>query len=75
MLGPARLHHTLAHGDVISKAAAGAYLAALFPQYATLADRAIAHRAGTPQAFTFADVRTAAASLNAVADDASRRFA
>jgi GNAT superfamily N-acetyltransferase len=31
VLGPARLHHTLAHGYVISKAAAGTYLAELFP--------------------------------------------
>jgi nucleotidyltransferase-like protein len=73
-LGPARLHHTLAHGDVISKAAAGTYLAALFPQYADLAHRAIARRAGAPQEFTFADLRTAAASVHAVADDAWNRF-
>lgn len=74
VLGPARLHHTLATGDVISKAAAGAYLATLFPAYADLAGRATAHRAGTPQHFTFADVRTAAESVNAVASDAWRRF-
>jgi hypothetical protein len=75
VLGPARLHHTLAHGDIISKAAAGGYRGSLFPPYADLADRAIAHRAGRSQTFTYADLRTAAASVNAVADDAWRRFA
>lgn len=35
---------------------------------------AIAHRAGAPQQFTFADLRAAAASVHAVADDAWTRF-
>lgn len=73
-LGPARLHHTLAYGDIISKAAAGAYLAELFPAYAELAGRAVAHRAGTPQQFSAADLRAAAASVDAVAEDAWSRF-
>jgi len=74
VLGPARLHHTLAFGDVISKAEAGAYLGSLFPAYAEIARRAIAHRAGEPQEFTLRDLRTAAASVHAVADDAWARF-
>jgi nucleotidyltransferase-like protein len=74
VLGPARLHHTLAHGDVISKSAAGTYLAQLFPAYADLARRAIRWRAGEPERFTAADLTAAGHSMVAVADDAWRRF-
>lgn len=74
VLGPARLHHTLAHGDVISKATAGGYLAQLFPGYADLAHRAIRWRTGQPERFTAADVVTASHSVDAVADDAWHRF-
>lgn len=74
VLGPARLHYTLAHGDIISKAAAGEYLAELFPEYADLAHRAIRWRAGEAERFTAADVVAAGDSVNAVADDAWRRF-
>jgi hypothetical protein len=73
-LGPARLHHTLAHGDVISKAAAGAYLGQLFPAYADLAHRAVRWRAGAPERFTAADLRAALDSVDRVAEDAWRRF-
>ncbi|MCA2215428.1 nucleotidyltransferase domain-containing protein [Jidongwangia harbinensis] len=72
--GPARLHHTLAHGDIIAKTAAGDYLAQLFPEYAALAHRANRWRAGAPEQFTVADLRTAGDSVNAVADDAWRRY-
>ncbi|MGY0003920.1 nucleotidyltransferase domain-containing protein [Micromonospora sp. I033] len=74
VLGPARLHHTLAHADVISKAAAGDHLAALFPEYAPLARRAAGWRAGEAGPFTAADLVAAGHSVNAVADDAWRRF-
>jgi len=47
---------------------------ALEKVHADLADRAIAHRAGALQQFTFADLRAAAASVHAVADDACNRF-
>ncbi|MET7965911.1 nucleotidyltransferase domain-containing protein [Micromonospora sp. NPDC005305] len=74
VLGPARLHHTLAHGDVISKAAAGAYLADLFPEYAQLAWRAVGWRAGEARRFSSADLAAACDSVIAVADDAWHRF-
>ncbi|MEH0842753.1 aminoglycoside adenylyltransferase domain-containing protein [Micromonospora sp. CPCC 205711] len=74
VLGPARLHYTLAHGDITSKAAAGEYLAQLFPEYADLAHRAIRWRAGETEEFTATDVVIAGDSVNAVADDAWRRF-
>lgn len=74
VLGPARLHYTLAHGDIISKAAAGQYLAQLFPEYAALAHRAARWRAGEADRFTATDLVTAGGSVNAVADDAWRRF-
>ncbi|GIM93323.1 nucleotidyltransferase domain-containing protein [Paractinoplanes toevensis] len=72
--GPARLHHTAATGDIISKAAAANYLAELFPQHADLARRAAAFRAGEPAVFTLSDLREAFDSVNTVADDAWRRF-
>jgi hypothetical protein len=74
VLGPARLHYTLAHLDVISKARAGAYLAELFPQWASLADRAIRWRAGEPESFTTTDLYAAVQSVDAVADDAWTRW-
>lgn len=74
VLGPARLHYTLAHGDVIPKAAAGEYLAQLFPEYADLAHRANRWRAGEAEQFTATDVVAASHSVDAVADDAWRRF-
>ena len=73
-LGPARLHYTLTNGDIISKAAAGHYLAKRFPEYADLAHRSISHRAGHPQQFTNADLQAAAAGIDAVATDAWHRF-
>ncbi|MFI6265754.1 aminoglycoside adenylyltransferase domain-containing protein [Micromonospora sp. NPDC051006] len=75
VLGPARSHYTLAHGDIISKATAGDYLAQLFPEYADLAYRAVRWRVGEAERFTAADLAAAADSVNAVADDAWRRFA
>ena len=73
-LGPARLHYTLAHGDIISKSAAGEYLSQLMPEYADLAARAVRWRAGAPEQFTAADLVAAGQSITAVTDDAWRRF-
>ena len=74
VLGPARLHYTLAQGDIISKAAAGEYLAQLFPEYGHLARRAVRWRTGAVDRFTVADVVTAGNSVDAVVDDAWRQF-
>jgi hypothetical protein len=74
VLGPARLHYTLARGDIVSKAGAGAYLASLFREYATLAARAVRWRTGEAEQFTAADLGVAVESVNAVADDAWRHF-
>jgi hypothetical protein len=74
VLGPSRLHYTLGHGDIISKSAAGEYLAQIFPEYAELAHRAIRWRAGEAEQFTAADLATAGRSVSAVADDAWLRF-
>jgi len=74
MLGPARLHYTLAVGDVIPKSGSAAYLAEHFRTWADLAERTTRWRAGEPVTFTIADLRTAAASIDTVADDAWDRF-
>jgi hypothetical protein len=74
VLGPARLHYTLAHGDIIAKTAVGGYLAEIFPPYGELAGRAVRWRAGSAEEFTMADLLAAAESVDAVAEDARRRF-
>jgi hypothetical protein len=73
-LGPARLHFTLAHEDIVSKAGAAAYLAEILPAYAPLADRALRWRRGEPVTLTVADAREAADSVEAVVADAFRRW-
>jgi hypothetical protein len=70
VLGPARLHYTLAKADVVSKPDAGRYLAENFPAYVSLADRAVQWRQGEPVKFTVADARHAADSIEAVVADA-----
>jgi hypothetical protein len=74
VLGPPRLHFTLATGDVISKTGAGGYLAAQFPHWAELAGRAVAHRAGEHVTFTVADALAAGAAADAVITDATHRW-
>ncbi|MFI5890349.1 nucleotidyltransferase domain-containing protein [Actinoplanes sp. NPDC051513] len=74
VLGPARLHHTAATGGIISKIEAGPYLASLFPEYAELAGRAVRHRAGEDVAFRTTDLLMAFDAVDAVAEDAWRRF-
>jgi hypothetical protein len=74
VLGPARLHYTLANDDFISKAGAGAYLVENFPAYGPLADRAIRWRQGEPVTFTTADGRAAADSIDAIVANALQRW-
>ncbi|GLZ41369.1 nucleotidyltransferase domain-containing protein [Actinokineospora sp. NBRC 105648] len=68
--GPARLHYTRAKSDVISKAAAGRYLAALFPQWAALAERVERFRENQVEMFTERDLDAAADSVEAMVEDA-----
>jgi Domain of unknown function (DUF4111) len=75
LLGPARLHYTLATTDIISKSDAGPYLVAHFPEYASLAERAIRWRGGEPGTFTAEDLSAAASLINLIADDAWKRWA
>jgi hypothetical protein len=74
VLGPARLHFTLANNDVVSKAGGGAYLAENFPAFGSLADRAVRWRRGEPVAFSAADARVAADSIDTVVADAWQRW-
>ncbi|SNY70455.1 nucleotidyltransferase domain-containing protein [Paractinoplanes atraurantiacus] len=74
VLGPARLHYTLAYGDIISKSAAGDYLSKLFPSYADLAAKAVRWRAGTAEEFVRADLEAAGLAVTEVVEDATRRF-
>jgi hypothetical protein len=73
-LGPARPHYTLAYGEIISKARGAEYLGQLFPECAQLAYRAIRWHAGEAERFNAADLAAAGDSVNAVADNAWRRF-
>lgn len=74
VLGPPRLHYTLATADIISKSRAGDYVGVHFPEYASLAERAVRWRAGEPCTFTAADFGAAAALTNLIADDAWKRW-
>ena len=64
--GPARLHYTIATGDIISKSDVADYIAAEFPAWADLARRAVAWRRGEPAEFTAADLLDAANHVEAV---------
>jgi hypothetical protein len=71
-LGPGRLHATITTGDIISKTAAAAYTAALFPGHDDLLARAKAHRLGDDGvSFTIADGYAACDLIDAVVNDAS----
>jgi hypothetical protein len=66
MLGPARLHYTIATGDIIAKPDVAGYIAKEFPEWTELAARAAAHRRGEPASFTAADLLAAADHVDAV---------
>jgi len=70
-LGPARLHYTLATGDVTSKGGAALYITERFPAWADLAARVVAWRAGEPVEFTTSDALAAADLVDAVTTDAA----
>lgn len=74
ILGPARLHYTLAYEDITSKAGAAAHLAEIFPEWKALAHRAVQWRTGQEESFTAADLREVAHSINAVTGDAWKRW-
>jgi hypothetical protein len=72
-LGPARLHYTLATGDIASKAAAGEYAAGMFPAYRPLLSSAMTWRTTGRGDFTYGDwIACAELALHIVAD-ANRR--
>lgn len=74
VLGPARLHYTLATGSVTTKTWAGAYAAERFPQWSHLAELAVVCRSGGPVEFVTADGIAAAEMIEAVVDDAWQRW-
>lgn len=74
VLGPSRLHYTLATGEVTSKTGAGRYAAGQFPAWAELAGRAVCSRGGQAVEFATSDTLAAAAMTEAVVQDAWRRW-
>jgi hypothetical protein len=70
VLGPPRLHYTLATGDIATKSQAGRYAARRFPDWAELCDRCVRSRAGEPVVATVDDMRSAAALMTMVIEDA-----
>lgn len=70
VLGPPRLHYTLATGGVITKTGAGRYAAERFPEWADLCAACVRCRAGEEVAFTVADLRAAADLMDKVISDA-----
>ncbi|MFE3858592.1 nucleotidyltransferase domain-containing protein [Streptomyces griseorubiginosus] len=74
MLGPARLHFTLACGDIMSKADAAPYVARHFPEWGELASKAASWREGATADFTVADLRAATDSIDAIAEDAWQKY-
>jgi hypothetical protein len=74
VLGPARLHYTLATGAVTSKTGAGQYVADHFPQWSSLAQLAVTCRDGEPIEFVTADALAAADLIDAVVGDAWVRW-
>lgn len=70
--GPARLHRTIATGEIISKTAAADYTADLFPAYAPILMRAKASRLGDESAsFAARDGLALADLVDEICDDAA----
>jgi hypothetical protein len=74
MLGPARLHYTLMYGDVVSKVGAATHVTRHFPAWAESAERAARSRNGAAECVTVADLLVAANGIEAIAEDAWRRY-
>jgi Nucleotidyltransferase domain len=73
-LGAARLHYTLATGDITSKTGAGHYALELFPGYGDLIRAALTWRATGAGEFSNAMALSAADLVQAIVADANRRF-
>jgi len=73
-LGAARLHYTLATGDIASKAAAGEYAISLFPDYTGVVTAALSWRTTGTGEFTYGDWGACAELILDIAGDASRRW-
>lgn len=74
VLGPGRLHHTLATEEVVSKTTAGWYTADRFPAWRQLCQRVVASRAGEPGDFHAADGLAACDLIDAVVADGQARW-
>ena len=74
VLGPARLHFTLATGDVTTKSGAADYIARQFPRWADLAERCRRHRHGEEVPFISADLIEAVQLTRRVRADAESRW-
>jgi hypothetical protein len=73
-LGPARLHYTLATGDVASKSAAGRYAIDAFPAYHDVVSAALDWRRSGDGPFTYADCIAGAELAIDIVADANRRW-
>lgn len=72
LLGPGRLHHTIATGTILPKTAAADYTAERFPAYTELLGRARAWRLGDESVtFTASDGLAICGLINAVIADAA----
>lgn len=74
VLGPARVHFTLATGDVTTKSRAADYIARHFPPWAELAERCRRHRHGEHVPFITADLTEAVRLTRRVRADAESRW-